>query len=837
MPVHDNQSPRLAGESDAQAESPFLDTYRSSAASEPPARPPAAVSFRVETPFLNELNLENQAAGPDPLTETIAELRSDLYSREFDVAVHDLIGEASALIAERGAAEIADPATHAARVERVLADHFMPLQRRVEELADKLAENLGPLDPMALGEAELEQALERSVANTNGLSPASGRFLQEVEAKVKQAARSGASAKKRRGHGGFLLKGVLKKIGRIVGTLLRRVLAHAAHKLPPQYKDVVGKLKARFGTGPKPPAGEPRADDPTVSPPADPATAEPAPSPAAPAAAKPATPPASDGTPPPDQPAAADVGAAQNEFDARLTELLLAQDETEQEAIAAEHAIEEAPASDPLSELDRGRARFVREIGELHQGENATPAVENFVPIILGALKIGIRLIGRRRVVTFLGNLLGKLISPLTGKEVAPALGKIIADVGLKVLLQTEVTPQQATEAAAHAVMLTVEETVRNVAALPDHVLADEAMLEALTLETFERAASANFPAAMMKTRLRETSDVNGVWIALPVTGRRYYKKFSKQFDVVLTPQLAAHVRTFHGSTLAAFLRDRHHHAGTEPVRARVHLVEPMEGARLHDILHHEHLRGPAIAGDAAWKLFHPLTRDAAAALLQHPGLGSPASHVLDPLRPMVGQRLYYLEIEGGNPTKAGHASHLHVTLDFVRDDIKVCAYLSEVIAQEIAVMHRQRARPAMIVKRLREVYASEAGVLASVENYRLLRVILDGHDARPAASLADAARHALRRDLARQLSALVPDWLWSSLIRFFDGAAHEFVVATERPAEGVKLVVTFHNPPGLQVVRAVLKGGAASALHDWPPRHVPGASVRVSPGDDRCSI
>src|ERR1043166_9795228 len=88
--------------------------------------------------------------------------------------------------------------------------------------------------------------------------------------------------------------------------------------------------------------------------------------------------------------------------------------------------------------------------------------------------------------------------------------------------------------------MLTVEETVRDIAALPEHALADEAMLEALTLETFERAASANFPAAMMKTRLRETSDVNGVWIALPMTGRRYYKKFSQQFDVVITPPLPA---------------------------------------------------------------------------------------------------------------------------------------------------------------------------------------------------------------------------------------------------------------------------------------------------------
>jgi hypothetical protein len=628
---------------------------------------------------------------------------------------------------------------------------------------------------------------------------------------------------------------VLKKIGKIVGTLLKRVLAHAANKLPPQYKEVIDKLKARFLNKSKSLPGGAHAADPADSP-ADPATAEPAPSPAAPPRAKSATPPAPDGAQPPAQPAAADVGNAQSEFDLQLTELLLAQDETEQEAAVTDYVSEEVAATDPLSDLDRARARFVREISELREGEDATPAVENFVPLIMAALKLGIRLMGRKRVVTFLGNLLGKLISPLTGKDLAPALGKIIADIGLKVLLQTEVTAQQASEAAGHAVALTVEETVRSVAALPDHVLADEVVLEVYALEAFERAASANFPASMMRPRLREASDVNGVWLALPITGRRTYKKFSKQFDIVLTPQLAANVRTFGGATLAAFLRDRLRLSGFEALKVRAHLFEAVEGGRLYHITQHERLRGPGAAGEAAWKLLHPLTTEAAAALLQHPGLGRPASHVLDPLRPMVGQRFYYLETELGNPGKAGHASHLHARLDFVRDKIEVCLYLSQVIAQEIAVLLRRRARPAVIVKRLREVYASEAGLLASVENHRLIRVVLDGHEPRPAASLADATRDALRRDLGRQLSATVPDWLWSCLARFFEGPAADFVDATERPADGVKIAVTFHNPPGLQSLRAVLTGRPPSTLQDWPPRSVPGASVRVSAGNDRCS-
>ncbi len=825
----------FSSEAPLSAESPFLDTYRSTTAIEPPARPTVLVTFRNESPFLNELELEGQLGGPDPAAETIAEIRSDLYSGEFDIAVYELMGEASALIAERSPGEIGDPAAHAARMERVLADHYAPLQRSVNEMADKLAESLGPQDPLSLSEAELEEVLDRGMSQPTGLSPASELFLHEVKEKVKRAAKSGASAKKKKGQGGFLLKGVLKKIGKIVGTLLKKVLALATSKLPPQYKEVVEKLKARFLKKKSPPAGAKPAN-PAATPPADPATAEPAPSPAEPAGAQPATPPAPDGARPPSQPAAADVGEAQNELDVQLTELLLAEDETEQEAALAEYAAEEVAATDPLSDLDRARARFVREIGELRDGEDATPAVENFIPIIMQALKIGIRLIGRKRVVNFLGGLLGKLISPLTGKDLAPGLGKIIADIGLKVLLQTEVTPQLASEAAGQAVALTVEETVRSVAALPDHVLADEAVLEAYALEAFERAASANFPSSIVKPRLREAGDVNGVWVGLPVRGRRYYKKFSKQFDVVVTPQLASNVRTFGGTTLAAFFRDRLRLSGSEAVRVRVHLFEPMEGGRLHHIVQNERLRGPGGAGEAAWKHLHPLTTEAAAALLQHPGLGRPASHVLDPLRPMVGQRLYYLETELASTARTGDASHLHATLDFVRDEIKVCLYISEVIAQEIATMLRQRARPAVIVKRLREVYASEAGLLASVESYRLIRVVLDGNEHRPASSLADASRHALRRDLGRQLSGIVPDWLWSCLARFFAGPAADFVHATERPADGVKVAVTFHNPPGLQSLRAVFKGRQPTGVQEWPPRNVPNATVRVWPGSDRCS-
>jgi hypothetical protein len=54
---------------------------------------------------------------------------------------------------------------------------------------------------MSLSEAELEEVLDRAMVKTPGLSPASERFLREVEEKVKRSARSGADAKKKKGRG------------------------------------------------------------------------------------------------------------------------------------------------------------------------------------------------------------------------------------------------------------------------------------------------------------------------------------------------------------------------------------------------------------------------------------------------------------------------------------------------------------------------------------------------------------------------------------------------------------------------------------------------------------
>jgi hypothetical protein len=70
-----------------------------------------------------------------------------------------------------------------------------------------------------------------------------------------------------------------------------------------------------------------------------------------------------------------------------------------------------AVATPVFANLEEARDQFIQELNNLKDGENAEPYVQNFLPAILPALRLGIRLIGRPRVVKFLAQLLAKLIS------------------------------------------------------------------------------------------------------------------------------------------------------------------------------------------------------------------------------------------------------------------------------------------------------------------------------------------------------------------------------------------------------------------------------------------
>src|SRR5678816_3930442 len=134
-----------------------------------------------------------------------------------------------------------------------------------------------------------------------------------------------------------------------------------------------------------------------------------------------------------------------------------------------------AGAAQPVfAELDDARERFIQQLAELGDGESAAPHVQEFLPAVLPALKLGFRLLpgGKPQVQKFLAGLITQLIGKLIGPAQAPALSRAIVDAGFK-MLNLEMPESEMPRLGAAAVAATVEDTIGRVAALPDYVLDD----------------------------------------------------------------------------------------------------------------------------------------------------------------------------------------------------------------------------------------------------------------------------------------------------------------------------------------------------------------------------
>ena len=422
------------------------------------------------------------------------------------------------------------------------------------------------------------------------------------------------------------------------------------------------------------------------------------------------------------------------------------------------------------------------------------------------------------------------LIQPVVGKAVAPQLGKAIADIGLRTLVQAELDADEVHELGARAVASVVEETVRDVSSLPDAVVSDETLLESHVRTAYESAIARNFPPALIKPSLRESTGVNGTWVALPETGTEYYKKFTRTFDVSLTPQLATAVRTFGGRTLASFLRDTLRLEG--PRRARVHLYEAIPRTRLSRISKLEKVRGLGSTKRWAWMQLHPLTTEAATALLQQPGLGRRMPSRVNPRQPLLGQRFYFLEIEGAPARPQGVGTSLSITLDFVRNEIRLRIYLSEVAAQELAGNLRKNAGPGVVGARLRSMLGEFAGAFRAGAGHELVRVVVERRAG--VLALPGDLTTAVRQALERRVGARVLEWGWTKLVEHLQQSATEFADVTAQTPDGVTCLISFPKPGGFQSLRRTFQGATGQALADWPPKAMPTSTIRLIAGDAR---
>lgn len=778
-----------------EPETPFLGTAFVSESWQQREHPADAASFgepswapQVETPFLTEyqgeapVNLEATAFG-----ETLLELRD----QQFDDAFSSLALQTAAQAEEFAAAggEVA--------AEQLIGEWLDPLRREMEALFERTADAASRQTLDTMSENEIDTFLESFSPQPGAVAPEFEEFFQQFFGKIGRIIKAGVKlAKKGIAAVGRILPigAVLRPLGKLIRPLLNRVIRFALNRLPPALRPAATMLGRRLGILRE--TGEFETETPFA--------------------------------------ASENTEAMAFEFDVSVANLMFARDETEMHLLAAEVEGEESASgilpseANAAAELDAARERFVSQFAQLQTDENPGPAIQQFVPFILPALRVALTVVGRQRVVNFLARLLARLISRFVGPQAATTLSRALVDVGLR-LISLEAEAEAAPNETARVVAATLEDTMRRLAETDleqfdqiDESPEQQRVLETLATEAFFQSAIAHIPARLLDSRRLEEREMMpemageaGVWAYRP---RPRYKKYTRIFEVTLTPQAANRIRSFGTATLANFLRAR---GIRPPLKVRVHLYEAIPGTVLSRIaLLERRVPGLGSRAEAAWSQIHPLTTEAAGLLLNEPGLGRDvASGFLETRHRIgVGQRFYYLELPrspGQRQTSLcpPRMSEINLAIDLRSSQVRVYWYFSDAEAQRIVAAGPKVGIP-IATEFLNSLWNSLSNSLASgptrhVKTYSELTGELEGEEFwRAALALGGKALGNVREKLLSvimdKLCQALLSILKNAIVNYLNTRLNEFKTAQDNKACGVTLIFTFYHP-ALRAVKVVL--------------------------------
>jgi hypothetical protein len=799
------ESPIIAWRRTVSERAPFLSFDSFSVAAVHEAPPAARTNLPSRSPFLSVYELED---GEDPqaqaLRETYATLMHELDDEEFDEALFELQCRGRAMHDAQLA--LGRPRAEA---DRLVTQHFSRLMQASESMVDTMAREFAPRERGGIVEQEIDTYVQ-SYAPPANLDPEFEEFFGKLVKKIGGAVKTVAK-KAIKGVAQLALGPALNLIKGAVKPILKRVLEWAIGKLPVALQPVAQRLAQKLGFAkPVPQAAPQMPGTDAAASTGDPAMAA-----------------ASGDVDAALQAAAGDDAAtAQEELNGHIAAALLAEDEVELELEAAQFsspAAMLAPAT--FAELDDARERLISELAALGDNESAEPHIQNFLPAILPALRIGLRIVGRQRVVNFLGGLLAGLVGKLVGPQNSQALGRAIADAGLK-LMSLEMSEAESERLAPAAVAATLEETIGRAAAFPDEVLDDPELLEGYTLEAFEHAAAANLPAIFSESTYRRRPDlleagVNAGWILLPLRGPKRYKRCTRTFNVRVSPHLAEEVQSFEGAALADHIQDQLGVEEGEHVDAQVHLYEALPGSTLADIARGEReVLGGGLSDEANLVQLHPLTPQASAALLGKAGLGRAMPMHAHGRRLWGGQRFYHLGTGRRPLLVPGHQRrgrvrrllNVNLTVDGVQDQARLCVFISEVKAQKLAANLRQSANLGQLTATFQRTIGRRIASIFRGQAPRRLKIVHGG--LRPGNSPARALRN-LPPAAAQAFVGKLQGWLTQGFAEFVKAQSQRIIAATEDAADGITLVFTVEHPPGLKALGQALteQGTSGSAI------------------------
>ncbi|WP_458318174.1 hypothetical protein [Mycolicibacterium brisbanense] len=751
----------------------------------------------LESPFRSAYD-EVGSESSDIHREAYDEAVSSLYESEFSEALYELAAEASSSMSE----QIGEASPNEA--ERYLENYMTPVAREAETFLERYAEQYAQHDISQITEQELDRLFETIQPSFEHLTPGVENFLGGLWKKAKAVA-GGAIRLAKKGIAavgkviplGFILKGLKK----IVRPLLKRVLDLALSRLPVSLRPAARKVATKlFGVGETEGefesyfggSGEQEAVSTELQ-----ALAH------------------------------TDVDSIQHEIDAKLVGELFAESSENSEAwTSGESVASESETDNRLAELDAARERFITEISQATNEASINAAMENFIPAIIAALRIGISVIGRDRVVGFLAKYLAALVRPYIGPTIASQLSQAIVSTGMS-MIGLEV-PGNQTQLAAEAVASAVEGTVQRLTELESETFEDQHLLEAVVQEAFAEAASESFPSTVIREQYQEVSTRlrhRGTWILRPRNGRKRYRFYSRPLDVTVTHQLAKSVTGFGGIHLGTFLKSRY--GVTGPVSCKAYLFEAMVGTKLSTIARLEtHVPGLGPTHPRGWRLFIPLTRHNATALFGEPGLGRDVpNHYLHSHRRiavrqrfvvLVPQRAHTTAHPGGSGPAShpvqlrSHASQVNITLDFPSSTARLCIHLDESDAQAVAASIRrgESVTPALVL--LRRVYVAGVKSVLSGNASRHVKIV---HEVASEEQFVGGALSAIGAKILEKLADKVIEWVGTAVSEFIARRRQEFLTAADKPAQGVTIIVAIRHAGAMKLLDDALRGKGLVSL------------------------
>ncbi len=758
-------------------ESPFAEAF-----SEPEAPSSPTAGWNTESsPFAE--SWEDHFAGDDT-AQRVAEALAELRDENFDESLAALAEDLERDISERFAGE---DGAYGAERQRYGEARLSEVRYEAERYLDSLSEGLAGMDLGALGEDTLAEMLDRFDPQSTELGPVGEEFIGSLIRKAKNVVGKVVSVAKKVGSlASPLLAPVLNKLKRLINPLLKRVLSFAVGRLPAPLRPAARQLASKI----KLEASEEEDESDGVSPTnlADPQTL-----------------------------------AA--EFDVALAEAIVspgAESFENEESEDHEGEYEEGR----LIELARARGALIDRLAEARDGEDLTPAVEQFVPALLGAVRLGINLVGRPKVVGFLAGYLGKVIRRWVSPEMAKALSNAIVDTGLKLMtLEAEdgTAGERESHAAPVALAAVIEDTVRRLAEHEEFVFESEELLQLATAEAFGEAIATHFPQDLVRVDLQRAPSLGGTFVARRPRHTRTYRKYSRVPDVDLTAQIADSIPTFGGSTLGEVLRA----SGTAfPMKARMHIYQAAPGTSLAAIGRFDRA---ARGGKAS---FHPLTATAAGMLLREPRLGGavPSRFMRSPGRIAAGQRVYVLQPVGAPLTTRARPTKAHIRSDYLKGLVTISLFFSEAEAQQIVQSIRKgEGAPPL----LRALVAASSHI-----GLRLPAKAVRREDNEDQEDHEDFAPHlgklmptAIRHKIRRRLAA----WILPALGQWARTGGESFARAAGHPDEGVTVRVHVQAPFLKEIGKLAQSGGlGAVAKLLKGVRTKPAIDISVNPGTKR---